>query len=149
MRHLYLTALPDRVLFTALDDELLPERTYLSYRDGRFRFSTEESEISRSVDDDSILQAKERLERELRDVMNRRPRIIRAEKREDLPRGEAVEVYGSCEGEEVFAGRFELGEEVYIAARGTDTETARTVTETSERVLTELLTRAVELYYSS
>ncbi len=149
MRHLYLTAFPDRVLFAALDDEFLPERAYLSHRDGRSKFSTEESEISVSVDDDFILKAKERLERELREAMNGRPRLIRAEKREDLPRGEAVEVYGAGAGEEVFAGRFELGEEVYIAARGTDTETAREVTEVSEEVLMDLLARVIDLYHSS
>ncbi len=52
MRHLYLTA--DRTLFAALDEESLPERTYLSHRGDKLKFSTEKTELSREIEGDSV-----------------------------------------------------------------------------------------------
>ncbi|WP_457620385.1 hypothetical protein [Methanopyrus sp.] len=148
MRHLYLTALPDRTLFAALDEEFLPERAYLSHRGGKLRFSTEETEFSCEIEDETLLEARETLERNLGEVLGEEPRLLRAEEREDIPKGRAIEVYSRGGTKEVFVGKMELGEKVLFASRGTDSEEAKAITEVAERVLNGLLGRVIDLYYS-
>ncbi|WP_456483651.1 hypothetical protein [Methanopyrus kandleri] len=148
MRHLYLTALPDRTLFAALDEESLPERAYLSHRGDKLKFSTEETELSREIEDETLLEARKTLERNVGEVLGEKPRLLRVEEREDLPKGRAVEVYGRGGTEEIFVGKVELGENVLLASRGTDSEEAKEVTEVVERVLSGLLGRVIDLYYS-
>ncbi|HII69648.1 hypothetical protein [Methanopyrus kandleri] len=148
MRHLYLTVLPDRTLFAALDEEFLPERAYLSHRGDKFKFSTEETELSREIEDETLLEARKTLERNVGEVLGEKPRLLRVEEREDLPKGRAVEVYGRGGTKEIFVGKVELGEEVLLASRGTGSEEAKEVTEVAERVLSGLLGRVIDLYYS-
>ncbi|WP_088336131.1 hypothetical protein [Methanopyrus sp. KOL6] len=148
MRHLYLTALPDRTLFAALDEESLPERTYLSHRGDKLKFSTEKTELSREIEDEILLEARKTLERSVGNILGEKPRLLRVEEREDLPKGHAVEVYGRGRTKEVFAGKVKLGEKVLLASHGTDSEEAKEVTEVAERVLSDLLGRVIDLYYS-
>ncbi|WP_456481522.1 hypothetical protein [Methanopyrus sp.] len=148
MRHLYLTALPGRTLFAALDEEFLPERAYLSHRGDKLRFSTEETGLSREIEDETLLEARETLERNVGEVLGEKPRLLRVEEREDLPEGTAVEVYGRGGTKEIFVGKLELGERTFLTSRGADSAKAKEVTEVAERVLTGLLGRVIDLYYS-
>ncbi len=142
MRHLHLVLRPERALFSALDDEFLPERVYITEHTGRTSFHVEGDEHVITVDT-TLPRAKDRILSIVGSTT-----LLKAVERVDMPRGEILEVQWETPEGKAFAGEAKVpGRDEVIVTDGIAKEEAEKLLDEVEEAVHDLFRDAVRLYH--
>ncbi len=142
MRHLHLVLRPDRALFSALDDEFLPERVYITENMGRVSFHVEGDEHGVTVES-TLPEAKKKV---LSIVGT--TQLLKAVERIDMPRGEILEVQWETPRGKAFAGEAKVpGRDQVIVTDGVPEDQAQRLLDEVEEAVHDLFRDAIRLYH--